>query len=102
MLQKQLPNGMIPEEIFWSDRSASQNAELLLTWTTDENTDITQMPVLPFSLRAIYNVTKDPELIKEFLPPLVNYFKWWRANRDQGDGLVTAINNFETGLGVYV
>ncbi len=61
-------------------------------------TDITQMPVLPYSLRAMYTASKDSSVIQEFLYPLVNYFKWWRATRDLGDGLVAAIHNWETGL----
>ena len=59
--------------------------------------DTTQMPVLPFSLRAIYQASGDKEHVKEFLYPLVNYFKWWRNTRDAGDGLVTVIHNWESG-----
>jgi hypothetical protein len=55
------------------------------------------MPVLPYSLRSIYQASGDKGHLKEFLYPLVNYFKWWRNTRDSGDGLVTAIHNWETG-----
>jgi hypothetical protein len=55
------------------------------------------MPVLPYSLRSIYQASGDKEHLKEFLYPLVEYFKWWRNTRDAGDGLVTAIHNWETG-----
>lgn len=55
------------------------------------------MPVLPYSLRAIYKASGDKDHLKEFLYPLVNYFKWWRSTRDAGDGLITAIHNWETG-----
>jgi len=55
------------------------------------------MPVLPYSLRSIYQASGDKEHLKEFLYPLVNYFKWWRNTRDSGDGLITAIHNWETG-----
>ena len=63
----------------------------------DLNLDTTQMPVLPYSLRSIYQASGDKEHLKEFLYPLVNYFKWWRNTRDSGDGLITAIHNWETG-----
>jgi hypothetical protein len=60
--------------------------------------DITQMPVLPYSLRAIHQHARDPthahSLLREFLPSLVRYFDWWRATRDLGDGLVVAIHNW--------
>ena len=72
----------------------------------DLNLDTTQMPVLPYSLRSIYQASGDKEHLKEFLYPLVNYFKWWRNTRDSGDGLITAIHNWETGtvilLGCFV
>ena len=45
--------------------------ELKLEYSSDRVVDLTQMPVLPYALRAIYNQTKDAALIHEFLPPLV-------------------------------
>jgi len=101
MLQMQLENGKIPEEIFWADRSKAQEDELKLQWSSTRNTDITQMPVLPFSLRAIINaspVDARDELLTEFLPPLVKYFKWFRSERDLGDGLVSILHGWESGL----
>jgi hypothetical protein len=55
------------------------------------------MPVLPYSLRSIYQASGSKKHLSEFLYPLVDYFKWWRNTRDSGDGLVTAIHNWETG-----
>ena len=102
LLHMQQPSGFIPEEIFWSKKSIKENAEILLEYSNDKFTDITQMPVLPYSLRAmaqaIDDVNDKNNVIKEFLYPLVNYFKWWRLQRDLGDGLVVAIHNWETGL----
>ena len=61
--------------------------------------DLTQIPVLPFSLRAIYNATGDTNILQEFLPKLVRYFKWWKEARDpNGTGLVTIIHPWESGL----
>jgi hypothetical protein len=99
MLQMQQEDGRIPEEIFWGPRSAKEEAELLLQYSSTKFTDTTQMPVLPFSLRTIYEQSgKNKLVLKEFLNPLVNYFKWWRNTRDFGDGLVTVIHNWESGL----
>lgn len=103
MLHFQDPEtGFIPEEIFWSDRSLKEEASIRLEYSNIKHTDITQMPVLPFSLRAMVNQTDSPimkeALLKEFLQPLVNYFKWWRSTRDNGDGLVFILHNWESGL----
>jgi hypothetical protein len=99
MLKLQQPNGMIPEEIFWSERTIEQDLAIRMEYSNLQHTDITQMPVLPFSLRAMYNQSShDKKILREFVPPLVNYFKWWRQARDTGDGLVYVIHNWESGL----
>eukprot|EP01038_Epipyxis_sp_PR26KG_P010682 gene10682-14345_t len=108
MLQFQQKDGRIPEEIFWSERSVKENMEILLQYSNTQFTDTTQMPVLPYSLRAIYTalqkedkgklMKKSKEILTEFVYPLVDYFIWWRNTRDLGDGLIVAIHNWETGL----
>jgi hypothetical protein len=98
MLQMQQEDGRIPEEIFWSERTAEENALILLQYSNTRFTDTTQMPVLPFSLKSIYEKSKNKLVLKEFLYPLINYMAWWRNTRDLGDGLVIAIHNWETGL----
>ena len=61
--------------------------------------DLTQMPVLPFSLRAIYNATEDLAILQEFLPKLIRHFEWWKEARDpNGTGLVTILHPWESGL----
>jgi hypothetical protein len=99
MLQFQQANGMIPEEIFWQERSPIDDLLLRLEYSNTQHTDITQMPVLPFSLKTIYQASNKNRLVlKEFLYPLVNYFHWWRNTRDTGDGLVFTIHNWESGI----
>lgn len=105
MLKMQQSDGFIPEEIFWSHRTPKEELELLSQYSNTRYSDITQMPVLPYSLRAIVNKVKEESgmvkaklIAKEFLYSLVNYFKWWRNTRDLGDGLVVIIHNWESGL----
>jgi hypothetical protein len=98
MLQMQQPDGFIPEEIFWGPRTQLEDDEIRLQYSNSKFTDITQMPVLPFSLRAMFAAGKDTSIIQEFLPKLVRYFQWWRSSRDSGDGLVSIIHNWESGL----
>eukprot|EP00041_Stephanoeca_diplocostata_P017071 m.339563 g.339563 ORF g.339563 m.339563 type:complete len:470 (-) comp20584_c0_seq17:969-2378(-) len=106
MLHLQAQDGRIPEMIFWANRTASQERELKLQWSSVNRTDLTQMPVLPWSLRAMYNATRKTEstpaanqLLREFLPPLIRYFRWWAQTRSlDGDGLVYIIHGWESGL----
>ena len=112
MLQMQRPDGRIPEMIFWS---APANATKPSgSYSSAQWADLTQMPVLPFSLRAIANAvgnstaaaTSSPtaaerrvELLKEFVPKLVKYFDWWADTRDvSGNGLVSIIHGWESGI----
>jgi len=72
MLRMQQSNGRIPEEIFWAERTKEQEALILLQYSSVQFTDTTQMPVLPFALRSMYeNSGGDKKILKEFLQPLV-------------------------------
>jgi len=100
MLQLQQPDGRIPEMVFWQNCTPAQNANILKQYSNPYYTDITQMPVLPYSLRAIYERSgNDKAVLEEFLLPLVNYFQWWRDARDlDKNGLVYVIHGWESGL----
>jgi hypothetical protein len=37
--------------------------------------DLTQMPLPPFVLNSLYKRTKDKQIISEFLPKIINYYK---------------------------
>eukprot|EP01012_Entosiphon_sulcatum_P063844 TRINITY_DN9199_c0_g1_i1.p1 TRINITY_DN9199_c0_g1~~TRINITY_DN9199_c0_g1_i1.p1 ORF type:complete len:472 (-),score=93.69 TRINITY_DN9199_c0_g1_i1:23-1414(-) len=98
MLQMQQPSGFIPEMIFWSNQTFWDLIKTGITYSNERFTDITQMPVLAFSLRAIWNATRDPALLQEFVPKLANYWRWWRTRDVSGDGLVSIVHGWESGL----
>lgn len=101
MLQKQVQkNGRVPEMIFWGKQSWKDKLlnKLLLSNTTI--TDITQMPMLPISLKRIYQATnKNKTILQEFLIDIIQYHGWWAYNRQPDhDGLVVIIHPWESGL----
>ena len=99
MLNMQRDNGFVPETIYWANQSLEQDAENIMFYGNTETTEITQMPVLAFSLRAIWNATGDVELLKEFVPKLVKYWQWWQNTRVLSDsGLVSILHGWESGL----
>jgi hypothetical protein len=114
MLQFQQPNGFIPEMIFWEKKrwfeklaehffGYSQNKVINKETGKVEKgvfyTDISQMPMLGYSLRAIWNATHNKDLLKEFVPKLVHYLEWWTNERDPDkDGLVSIIHPWESGI----
>jgi hypothetical protein len=64
-----------------------------------EYNDLTQTPVLPYSLRSIYRATGNVAYLEEMVPKLVKYFNWWKANRDlDGTGVVTILHPWESGI----
>lgn len=51
------------------------------------------MPMTPIALKKIYEVTKDKNLLIEFLPKLIRYHEWWANQRQpDNDGLVVIIH----------
>ncbi|HME52168.1 MAG TPA: trehalase family glycosidase [Candidatus Lokiarchaeia archaeon] len=102
MLQFQRHDGFIPEMVFWGTESKTFLAKLfnsVIGYSSDQYTDITQMPMLPYAVRAIWNATNDVTLLEEFVPKIVAYFDWWEITRDpDGDGLVSIIHPWESGI----
>eukprot|EP00727_Mastigamoeba_balamuthi_P007053 m51a1_g2969 putative glycoside hydrolase (434) ;mRNA; r:698679-700346 len=95
LLHYQLPNGRVAEITNWMSKPNQTSKK----WTTEDYTDLTQTPVIAYSLRAIWDATHDAGLLREFLPPLIRFFDWWAEKRDpDGDGLVTIIHGWESGL----
>ncbi len=114
LLQLQQPNGFIPEMIYWGGRSKLErltdkfvgySKKVLKDSTTGKTyrgefwTDISQMPMLAYSLRAIWDVTQNKAFLTEFLPKLIRYQEWWHNERDpDNDGLISIIHPWESGL----
>jgi len=100
MLQMQKANGFIPEEIFWFPDNNDSQIVNWLYYGNEQQSNNTQMPVLAFSLRAIYEASnKSSAVLNEFLSPLVSYWDWWWATRNVGPhGLVSILHGWESGL----
>jgi hypothetical protein len=100
MLRWQQPNGFIPEMIFWGPVTKLERlVRPFIGYSHTEYTDISQMPMLCFSIRAIWNATKNVELLREFVPKLVQYWQWWAMDRDPDeDGLISIIHPWESGI----
>ena len=100
MLQFQQPNGFIPEIIKWEKVPFYEKfANHFFGYSNEKYTDLTQMPMLPFSLRAIWNATQSEEFLKEYVPKIIHYFEWWANERDpDGDHLVSIIHPWESGI----
>jgi hypothetical protein len=86
LLRAQQPDGRVPEQVDWPAGSGNHK---------------TQMPVLPWTIQCIFQQTNDTAVLREFVPPLVKYWDWWRTTRDiDGDGLVTILHPWESGIDI--
>ncbi|UCG54580.1 MAG: hypothetical protein JSV32_08405 [Dehalococcoidia bacterium] len=99
LLRFQQSNGFIPQIIFWRSNRCSQIIRnLSLNYKHHEYTPFTQMPMLSYSVRALWNASHDKALLKEFVPKIVKYMEWWESRDHDDDGLVSIIHPWESGL----
>ena len=58
-----------------------------------------QPPLVAQAVARVYEVSGDKAFLREMLPKLKKYYRWLARNRDfQGDGLLTIISPFESGM----
>jgi glycogen debranching enzyme len=99
MLQFQLPDGFIPEVVFWKQNKLLRKlVHFISGYSREKFTDLTQMPMLAYSVRAIWQATHDKNLLKEFVPKIVKYLEWWQFRDHDDDGLVSIIHPWESGI----
>ncbi len=99
LLRFQQSNGFIPMIIFWKSSSCLQIIrKLLLNYKHQEYAPFTQMPMLSYSIRALWNASHDKLLLREFVPKIVKYMEWWESRDHDGDGLVSIVHPWESGL----
>ncbi len=98
LLQFQQENGFLPEIIFWKSNKLLSLLNRMAGYTHREYTDLTQMPMLAYPVRAIWNATHDKALLKEFVPKIVKYLEWWQSRDHDGDGLISIIHPWESGI----
>ena len=72
LLNFQLEDGRIPQRVNWRESKSWYDPFNPMLYSTTEYNDLTQMPVLPYSLRSIYSATGDVGLLEEFVPNLLS------------------------------
>lgn len=89
---QQLPDGMIPHEVYLESDTAWGN------WPDGDGqtSSITQLPIYAYAVWETYRVTRDRALIADLLPALLRYDAWCARERDQdGDGLMSLVHRWE-------
>jgi glycogen debranching enzyme len=99
LLLFQRQDGFIPEIIFWKQNRFLRKINCFVNgYSHEEFTDLTQMPMLAYSVRAIWQATHDKNLLQEFVPKIVKFLEWWRYRDHDNDGLISIIHPWESGI----
>ena len=99
LLSYQQPDGFVPEIIFWkANWFARYIFNPLSGFSHPDYTYLTQMPMLAYSVRAIWNATGDKSLLEEFVPKIAAYLTWWEIRDLDDAGLVSIIHPWESGI----
>lgn len=109
LLAWQEPDGFIPHVLFWNQARVrrvpwhwhwleSRMTRVVHPFAAKPHTTLhMQPPVLAVAVERI--VARAPEFLAETLPALEAYYRWLARARDpDGDGLVSIIAQFESGL----
>ena len=98
MLHFQLGDGRVPQQINWGAEKTWRDVLKPKLYSHIKYNDLTQMPVLAYSLRSMYTATGTVGILKEFVSKLIHFFNWWKTRRDlDGTGVVTILHPWESG-----
>ena len=100
-LKAQWVSGFLPHIIFWGSKKMLPHWAYIESALTirPRTTSITQPPVFPLSVEAIYQKDKDKEFLREVLPALAKNHRWLLENRDPDrDYLISIISPNESGM----
>ena len=96
LVSKQFENGMIPHIIYWQHGDIPEH--LKIAWGKRQTSSITQPPLLATAVAKIYDTDGDIEFVKEMLPHIHAFHRFFYRNRDpRKSGLIGVINPDESG-----
>ena len=106
LVASQRHDGLIPHVIFWnralaqrSPRSWHQRQSSALPWTRPRATARIQPPVLAQAVERVVARDGRDGFLPEILPAVKRYYRYLARTRDpDGDGLLSLIASFESGL----
>lgn len=101
----QEPDGFVGHMIYWERLKPGRWADIfqskpgLKTMVKSHMSALVQPPLAAQALARVYEISEDKQFVRSILPKLKVYYRWLAQNRDfQGDGLLTIISPFESGI----
>lgn len=96
LVSAQFKNGMIPHMIYWQPIKNHPFPEI--HWGKRRTSSITQPPLLAAAVEKIYKVTDDIEFVREMLPHIDAFHRYFFRHRDpRKTNLIGVINPDESG-----
>jgi hypothetical protein len=105
LLAWQRPSGFVPHVVFWDQRKISvwkwwhYMESCGHPWRKPRTTEQIQPPVLALAVERVAEAGGGETYVRRVLPQLAAYHEYLARERDpDGDGLLSVISQFETGL----
>ena len=105
LLAPQHDDGFIGNIIYWKRTFPAKLTDFfqmrtrdIFSFTFPRMSSIIQPPLLGQTALKIYESTGDKEFIKSVLPQIKRYYNWLLSRDFDGDGLLSLISNFESGM----
>jgi len=102
LLSRQWDNGFLPHMNYWEYNKYSIIDRKIQSYYKEKNTSsLTQTPVVPQALRAIYRIAQDRDYLVEYLPKVKNYYDYLYNSRvflDDEIPLLNIIHSWESGI----
>ncbi len=96
LVSKQFDNGMIPHMIYWE--KFNKNDFPVIEWGKTDTSNITQPPLIAYSVLRIYQADKDKAFLKKIYPKLKKYYQFLMRERNpKKSHLYGIINPDESG-----
>lgn len=94
------PNGFLPHVIFWSGRRMHHAWPLVLglPGARTRFSAQTQPPMVAVAVERYLQATSDYGFVDRWLPTITRYYDWLAGRDWDGDGLLTIVQPFESGL----
>jgi glycogen debranching enzyme len=101
LLRAQKRNGRIPHRIAWESQPLYPYRFYLhsTSWRRPVHSCLVQPPLLAQAIEVVYQRSGDRAFLEETLEPTERFYRWLADHRDpDGDGLVSIIHPYESGL----
>lgn len=98
-------DGFVGHMIYWDRLKPSRLADFFQSKPRIQNlykshmSALIQPPLAAQAVARVYRASGDKAFLRQMLPKLKKYYRWLARNRDfHGDGLLTIISPFESGM----